>query len=437
MVAETVQRAAPTLLSISPFVPGRSAPYAGHRFYFEYLSRLSQSFDVTLLAPDNEGNRCFSRQSDGWRTVLVPPRPKRPGWRGELGTLTLQGREVPVPRLADIFRSSGAAPDVVELQWSAAMSLAPALRRAFPSAYVAGFQHDRYSETLRWGRRSHLTLRGRLRDAFAGRTTAFQEAWVAAHCDLVAAFKPQDISFVRPIFLGWPRTQALLIDPWLDEVPARAPAKGSQDVLFVAAFDRPENIAGASWLLDHVWPTVTASFPRARLVLAGGNPPPSLAERAGPSVLVTGFVEDLVPYYAAAQCFVAPLFAGGGLRFKVPQALCAGIPLVATREALSGLDGIPVTGLAGVSSQPEQFGAAICEVLAEPARAVTKAKVAQAWVMERFSFERQVTKVVNYYLQACGVAGKGQVGRAGRAGQVGRVEAGQRGQFAREGAYLG
>ena len=431
MVAETVPGVAgavPLLFSVSPFVPDRSAPYAGHRFYFEYLSRLSQFFDVTLLAPDNEQNRCFSSQSSGWRTVLAPPRPKRSGLLGAIGTLTLQGREVQVPQLADFLRGVPVHPDVVELQWSAAMSLAPALRRAFPSAYIAGFQYDRYSETLRWGRRSHLTLRGRLRDTLAGRTTAVQEVWAAAHCDLVTAFTRRDISFVRPVFIGRPRTQALLIDPWLDEAPTRTPAEGCQDVLFVAAFDRPENVAGASWVLDNVWPTVTARFPRARLVLAGGNPAPSLLERAGPSVLVTGFVEDLAPYYAAAQCCVAPLFAGGGLRFKVPQALSAGIPVVATQEALSGLDGLPASGLAGISSRPEQFAAAVCEVLADPARAAARARVAQAWVTERFSFERQVTKVVNYYLQACSVAGNGPARQ---------VPGGQHSQFAQEGAYLG
>ncbi|MHB1497555.1 MAG: glycosyltransferase [Acidimicrobiales bacterium] len=411
MVAEAGARAGPTsagrrALSVSPFVPSRSAPYAGHRFYFEYLWRLSQVFDVTLVAPDNDENR---RRSDGagpWRTALVPARAKPGGWLGELATLSLQGREVPVPGAVDVVRSCDIAPQVVELQWSASMSLAPALRNAFPSAYVAAFQHDRYSGTLSWARRSHLTLRGRLRDALASRTTALQERKLAAYCDLLVAFKAEDISFVRPgapvrgSHRGRTRT-AVVIDPWLDPAPERAPADDREDVLFVAAFDRAENVAGAAWLLDHVWPLVMERFPHARLVLAGGNPAPSLVERSGPSVLVTGFVADPEPFYAAAHCFVAPVFGGGGLRFKVPQAMVAGIPLVATHEALAGLEGVPSSGLAGVSSDPKEFAAAICRVLAEPERAAHQAKAAQVWASERFSFERQVARVMERY---CGVS---------------------------------
>ena len=417
-------------LSVSPFVPSRSAPYAGHRFYFEYLWRLSQVFDVTLVAPDNDENRRHCDDAGTWRTALVPARTKPGGWLGELATLSLQGREVPVPKALDVVRSCDVAPDVVELQWPASMSLAPALRNAFPSAYMAAFQHDRYSGTLRWARRSHLMLRGRLRDALASRTTAIQERRLAAYCDLLVAFKAEDLSFVRagaPVRGGDPgRTRVpIVIDPWLDPAPERAPAEDREDVLFVAAFDRAENVAGAAWLLDHVWPLVMERFPHARLVLAGGNPAPSLVERAGPSVLVTGFVVDLAPFYAAARCFVAPVFGGGGVRFKVPQALIAGIPLVATPEALAGLAGVPSSGLAGVSSDPKDFAAAVCRVLAEPERAADQAKAAQAWALERFSFERQVARVMGCY---CGLS------HAARRQSEVQLVAGKRGEFAGEGA---
>ena len=438
MVAEAGPRAGPRAsrrraLSVSPFVPSRSAPYAGHRFYFEYLQRLSKVFDVMLVAPDNDENRRHSDDVGAWRTALVPARPKPEGWLGELATLSLQGREVPVPQAADVVRSCDAAPDVVELQWSASMSLAPALRNAFPSAHMAAFQHDRYSRTLRWARRSHLMLRGRFRDALASRTTALQERRLAAYCDLLVAFKAEDLSFVRagaPVRGGPPgRTRtSIVIDPWLDPVPDRAPAEDREDVLFVAAFDRAENVAGAVWLLDHVWPLVMERFPRARLVLAGGNPAPCLVERAGPSVLVTGFVADLAPFYAAAHCFVAPVFGGGGLRFKVPQALTAGIPLVATPEALAGLEDLPSSGLAGVPPDPREFAAAICRVLAEPEGAAGQARVAQAWASERFSFEHQVARVVECY------SGVAQAAR-GQSGE--QLFAGKRDEVAPDGAQGG
>jgi glycosyltransferase involved in cell wall biosynthesis len=380
-----------SVLSVSPFVTGQDAPYAGHRFYFEYLGRLSERFAVTVLAPDNEANRRFSRQSTPWRTVLVPARHKPAGIPGELATLFLQGREVPLPDLQSYLQGHPAAPGVVEMQWSAAMALAPALRRAFPAAYMAAFQYDRYSETLRWRRRAHIGLRGRLRDALAQRTIALQERWVASQCDLVAAFKAADLAFVR----GRPRT--LVIDPWLEPPPPRDPNRDHQDVLFVGAFDRRENVSGAMWLLGSVWPAVVAQCPRARLVLAGSNPGPQLLACAGPSVLVTGFVTDLGPFYAAAHCFVAPVFSGGGLRFKVPQALLAGVPLVATPEVLVGLEGLPA--IAGVATNAGDFAAALVWALTQREEAANQAVRAQEWARERFSFETSVANVIRIYNQ--------------------------------------
>ena len=396
------------VLSVSPFVPSRDAPYAGHRFYFEYLAKLSELFEVTVLAPGTEDNELFCEQDTPWQAVLAPALPKGVGLRAALGTLSLQGREVPVPQVGGYLRNRVAVPDVVELQWSAAMALAPALRKAFPSAYFAAFQHDRYSATLRWARRRYIGLPGRVRDSLAGWTTAVQERWAASHCDLVAAFKAEDLTFVRG------RHKALVIDPWLQPLPARRPNLDRQDVLFVAAFDRKENVTGAIWLLDRVWPIVIARCPRARLVLAGGRPGPDLVARSGPSVFVTGYVEDLGPFYAGAHCCVAPVFAGGGLRFKVPQALLAGIPVVATPEALAGLNGLPP--IAGVESSPERFADAVVWALAQQGAAAQQAAAARTWVCERFSFERSVSQVVELYSRATGQvnASSGRQFAAGR-----------------------
>jgi glycosyltransferase involved in cell wall biosynthesis len=52
---------------------------------------------------------------------------------------------------------------------------------------------------------------------------------------------------------------------------------------------------------------------------------------------VTGFVEDLAPYFDTARVFVAPLRYGAGIKGKVIQSLCHGTPSVMTSIAAEGI----------------------------------------------------------------------------------------------------
>ena len=91
------------------------------------------------------------------------------------------------------------------------------------------------------------------------------------------------------------------------------------------------------WFLDHVWPRIQLECPASRFVVAGAQPPPELRDRAGTAVVVTGWVDDLGSLYAEADVFVAPLILGAGLKFKVPQAMVYGLPVVATPIAAEGI----------------------------------------------------------------------------------------------------
>jgi glycosyltransferase involved in cell wall biosynthesis len=53
--------------------------------------------------------------------------------------------------------------------------------------------------------------------------------------------------------------------------------------------------------------------------------------------VVTGFVEDLRPYFDAARVFVAPLRYGAGIKGKVIQSLCHGTPSVMSSIAAEGI----------------------------------------------------------------------------------------------------
>jgi glycosyltransferase involved in cell wall biosynthesis len=102
----------------------------------------------------------------------------------------------------------------------------------------------------------------------------------------------------------------------------------------------PPNIDGITWFLDEIYPRIKQQVPDVRCTLIGARPPASITERAqaDPSLTVTGYVEDPVPYLRDSSMMVVPLRAGGGMRVKILNALSQGIPMVSTTVGCEGID---------------------------------------------------------------------------------------------------
>lgn len=104
----------------------------------------------------------------------------------------------------------------------------------------------------------------------------------------------------------------------------------------------PPNIDGITWFLDEIYPRVKAQVPDVRCTLIGARPPAGISDRAktDPSLTVTGYVADPLPYLRDSSMMVVPLRSGGGMRVKILNALSQGIPMVSTTV---GCEGIAVT----------------------------------------------------------------------------------------------
>ena len=94
-------------------------------------------------------------------------------------------------------------------------------------------------------------------------------------------------------------------------------------ILFFGAINYYPNTDGLHFFLDEVFPRVRREHPNARLYIVGQLPPPTIVERAGDDVIVTGLVEDLRPYLERATVVIAPLRIGGGTRLKIVEAMAA------------------------------------------------------------------------------------------------------------------
>jgi sugar transferase (PEP-CTERM/EpsH1 system associated) len=114
---------------------------------------------------------------------------------------------------------------------------------------------------------------------------------------------------------------------------------GGPRVVFTGAMDYYANVEGVSWFARDVWPLVRAVFPMARFLVVGSRPAAAVIELERlPGVSVTGFVDDVRPYLWSADVCVAPLRIARGVQNKVLEACACGRPVVATPDAVAGLD---------------------------------------------------------------------------------------------------
>jgi glycosyltransferase involved in cell wall biosynthesis len=168
-------------------------------------------------------------------------------------------------------------------------------------------------------------------------------------------------------------------------------------IVFSGGMDYLPNQDGVRWFIAEVMPEVRKLLPRAKLVVVGKNPPPSLVALARPNEIeITGRVDDVRPYVRAADVMVVPLRIGGGTRLKILEALAMGVPVVSTSV---GAEGILVANEKDIliADAPSDLARAVASVCTSPARARELAKNGRELVQSRYGWSSVLRELVEYY----------------------------------------
>jgi glycosyltransferase involved in cell wall biosynthesis len=169
---------------------------------------------------------------------------------------------------------------------------------------------------------------------------------------------------------------------------------------------RLEPQKGHRILLDAI-PEIRREFPRVRLVCVGEGSLRSALEAQvqalgiEDAVRFVGYWPDVRDWLAVADLSVLPSFHEG-LPVTPVESLAAGCPVVAT--AVDGTPEVVVHEKTGLTVPPGDAGAlakAICRLLGSPELSQNLAAAGRDWVLDRFSSERMVERIQNFYLEAC------------------------------------
>ncbi|MBC7247618.1 MAG: glycosyltransferase [Actinobacteria bacterium] len=167
-----------------------------------------------------------------------------------------------------------------------------------------------------------------------------------------------------------------------------------QAVMFLGNYPHDPNRDAVLWFHERIWPLVKEKLPGARFYVVGKDPTPDLLElaRRDPSVVVTGTVDDVRPYFERSKVFVNPVRIGGGFRGKLLEAMSMGLPIVTTSLGAEGVEAREGADMF-VTDTPEEFAAAVVRLLCDDGLCEMLGESARRLAEERFSWEKGVERL--------------------------------------------
>jgi len=196
-----------------------------------------------------------------------------------------------------------------------------------------------------------------------------------------------------------PGARIEVFPPWVDLSFAGRVREEPQEenLLFYGAMWRPANEQAVSYFLKQIFPTIRVSNPAVKFSVLGSRPSERLRRMQGEKVRVTGYAEDVAPYYSRACVVVVPLLSGSGIKGKIVQALACGKPVVTTSVGAEGIPGAERDGLF-VRDDPQSFAECVRWLL-EQRRYLGFREPARQFVRRFYDWKAGVERLENLYAE--------------------------------------
>ncbi len=108
-------------------------------------------------------------------------------------------------------------------------------------------------------------------------------------------------------------------------------------LLIVANLGTQPNIIAINDYLKYIHPRLKKRFPGLTIWIVGSDPHNLFNGKRIKGVEFTGYDDDLSKFYARKPICILPYRIGSGMRTKVLEAMAAGLPIIATPLAVSGI----------------------------------------------------------------------------------------------------
>ena len=203
-----------------------------------------------------------------------------------------------------------------------------------------------------------------------------------------------------------PEKRFQILPAWIDTSFAnqirREPLE--ENLMFYGAMWRPVNADAAIFFAKQIFPYIQRERPDVKFLIVGSRPPRSVLELQSDKIIVTGYVEDVAPYYNKSAVVVAPLRAGSGIKGKILQALACGKPVVTTSVGAEGIEAGKSDGLF-VADNAEEFAQCILNLLRNR-KYLEYYECAKRYFENNYDWSEGIARLEELYIQLRNRVGK-------------------------------
>ena len=161
-------------------------------------------------------------------------------------------------------------------------------------------------------------------------------------------------------------------------------------IVFTGQMDYRPNIEAVSDFARKAMPSIRDAHPETTFAIVGRNPTPAVVELSAlPGVQVTGAVDDVRTWLAAADVVVAPLRIARGIQNKVLEAMAMAKTVVASTAAAEGIDSVDGEHLL-VATNVADEGAKVSALLADSEERLRIGRAARAYAVAHYGWDAQL-----------------------------------------------
>jgi glycosyltransferase involved in cell wall biosynthesis len=236
------------------------------------------------------------------------------------------------------------------------------------------------------------------------RVLRLQQCWFPRF-DVILSVSAEDLQATRK-YVRQPATRLALAPNGADTThfSMAGPADSAKDaavIVFGGSMDVTMNQDAVHWFLGEIFPSIEGKVPGVQFWVVGRNPPPAIQRYSQPGrVVVTGTVEDVVPYYQQADVFVVPSRMGGGTKLKTLEALALGLPVVSTGIGVQGLEVVSGKHVY-IADEARDFAESVVRLLVNREQARAMGLAGRALVSEKYTWD-SILKTINAVIADAG-----------------------------------
>ena len=175
-------------------------------------------------------------------------------------------------------------------------------------------------------------------------------------------------------------------------------------IIFTGSMKYSYNADAVCYFHNAIYPLIKLKMPDVKFFIVGRNPTKDvIALASDQSVTVTGFVDDVRPYFTMAALAVVPMKTDdGGFKNKILESMSMGKPVVSTSIGAKGIDVTHKVNII-IADNEQEFADSVLELLTNRSMRLELGTNARKLMVEKYSWDSNTDKLAQAFNEVAGL----------------------------------